>query len=496
MRNFQQFLVGLWAVAGLIWLASSANAQLPVMLDAEVEIPTAASCWDMRHWVDDSTYGLAYCIGDTLFYKETLDSDLQYVVTDDEWFIPPGWVTPVGERTHVFFFKPQNQNRFGFLLTGEVYFLSCDIGDNTSDAYVLVEIDALSNSIERADYVTRFMTDGLFCSCSNGNTYGATLGEYRPWPEPPASAQYLSTIYNTTVFCDPAGDNSLTYSSQALVFRTNDTLPQFTSPAYTSSLAVLLDSESPCFAGGTYSLEEYGYHWDEEYFYIKNTRFWKSECGTNCPVVLSTPCSESTTYPPGHPNYVFCPPIYVGFGSLENGDIVLARTGFGLDFATLDTLWENPDAVPHYMARLPLDPNLAIAKQVSNTRFEFFRLIDGGYLDELTLPAGFIHDVITTESGLCSFISFTYSPTIVRAYVPIPNEQYVTICCMPFDGNLVELRWYNDIGATSYRIVFSEQCNENSVELTEYTAVNDTTVQIDVGALGDAGCFRIVPVYD
>ncbi len=66
----------------LIFLLSliplSAQAIIPLELVAEFNLPENATAWDVQHWMDDSTFGWAAIVGDSILWQQDSDSPVNY----------------------------------------------------------------------------------------------------------------------------------------------------------------------------------------------------------------------------------------------------------------------------------------------------------------------------------------------------------------------------------------------------------------------------------
>lgn len=184
----------------LSFIPLSVHAIIPLELVAEFDLPQNAVSWDVQHWTDDSTFGWAAIVGDTIYYQTQPDAEIAFTVLDTDTFHDPPW-----------------------------------------NPYVALEEIAIYKSPSRPDHLTvlglatqgwnTIQYDKVFCFDLTNNEYfgaftdilryyeaGTCWSEYereqlQVWPSPPAVTNYWSCQQHYSSTCDGAGENGYWWGS-------------------------------------------------------------------------------------------------------------------------------------------------------------------------------------------------------------------------------------------------------------------------------------------
>jgi hypothetical protein len=457
-----------------------AQAIVPLEIRATIQLPNTA-LWDIQHCADDSTFGWAYVVGDTIRWVERLGDSVQ------SYTVPLDIYTPYGNE--------------GPYHAGLKLLHLASQGDHLS---ALLE----SNMIDWAGYASDFNGYTFFClfdlhnqqltrfsviSGSSSISYGAnnywtsnrTIIDLKVWPPMPATS--------TTLICSQIslgegyrqGNHWISETTGSVFYADLDT-SQFSLRNVAEGIRVVpfADFTRPFFAiSGYYRFEDSNhYNGHSE----GTSRSWRAACDVTSGVIpVDITCLRSD---------VRCPNQFqLPQHDANDTNRMVTEGAYAISATSFDTLWHNPAIAGslHTMRMEGIEDERILAFNSQTRCFGIFDGSTGAFLDNTTSIEGTITYVIK-QPGHADEIVTVDATHLVRVYgSQLPVVEHLTCRFIPA-SNEIHLRWSAIAGAVRYYVYSANSPDGTSEPVAE---VHGTSV-CALPASANREFFRVVAEFE
>jgi len=188
----------------------SAQAIIPLELVAEFNLPENATAWDVQHWMDDSTFGWAAIVGDSILWQQDSDSPVNYCT------IPTSFFTESSMYRSFQMISILRLESYANRLTTAITALETLQDGDVAIHYTFDVIVDLEDQ-------TALTWERHYCGRCNPTTDGhctlSTPTRLTAWPPPPAFASRIVTSYDDYDDYEGPGSDYHEWTSSMLVYQ-------------------------------------------------------------------------------------------------------------------------------------------------------------------------------------------------------------------------------------------------------------------------------------
>ncbi len=466
----------------LIFLLSliplSAQAIIPLELAAEFNLPENATAWDVQHWMDDSTFGWAALVEDTVYYQTQPEAPILFTVIDTDTFREDPWNPYVALEEIAIYKSPSRPEHLTVLgLASPAWYI---------DQYDKIFCYDLTNN----EYF------GSVAEIPRNTEAGTCWSEYEHerlliWPSPPSVSESWSCQQHYARTCDGAGENGYWWSSRNSLYHIE-----------TSSLVVAIPGSSVdafyddngigfVFAG------RHRYIWDCDCIDVPEAICWGA---TNTRIVGRFIDSLTTRIVDSSYTSGACSTNWSG-GFPGRERVVAASNGensrffVGLDCynpQTFNPIYQLPEH-PSFVLRCNIGaPDLVLCRSSSH-RWDVYNVENGVLIDSTDVLDDQVAYALHSPSRISELVCLSPNPNSVRVYRPSVSLD-LTISFDDISSSIV-LSWSPLPLATSYEVCRSQQAEGDFCE-QDIISVADTFLSLPLTNGINKEFFRVRALFE
>lgn len=365
----------------------SAQAIIPLDLVAEFNLPENTTAWDVQNWMDDSTFGWAAIVGDSILWQQDSGSPVNYCIIPTSLFtegsIYRGFQQICILRTESF------ANR----LTTAITALETIEDGDVAIHYTFIVIVDLEDQ-------TALSWERHYCGRCNPTTDGhctqSTPTRLTAWPPPPAFASRIVTSYDDYDDYEGPGSDYHEWTSSVLVYEVDGANIRIIKGA---SLGYFDIFEGEIFDLAL-SSNELRSTWDYDY-YSAHIGYYSS--------IADTVTAREICY-----GYEMCGTQRAIAYNLENAKLIIANSIIhdAVTFAEMDTL----DFRPSFAMR-PRAGDQSLLWTLAEDKYVLHD-IHGELVDSTTAIEGYNLETVKQLNGTGFINIMLYDPRRVLIYEP------------------------------------------------------------------------------
>jgi hypothetical protein len=414
-----------------------AFATIPLILDHTIQLPPGGG-WDLQHIVDDTSFGWARLIADSLMFKRQ-ESDTVTRIAVPHCDPDPAYSNVQNLRVRLLKTHLNEGHLFAVIYSRTVYRNNVE-GESTHNVLGLLDL-------ETGECVDTVIFSGGYSSDNGSSVHtwlNSTINQIHIWPPLPRVSTHLFYTVHTTIEQDVPTEGTYSgVSATAAVVELNAAGTVMPLGPF-REMQLFYRSAAPMFvANGS---DSYTHNPD----YLISSHCW---IGTyNTPNGITT---DST---------LGCHSVAAQQDA--DGTLRMIYCGAALNPSNRTVLWTNPDMLSGnlYSARFYDSPDERIVVSTGQT-IAVYDASDGASLDRSTVYSGILQTVLKSENRPSEFLTFDSNLSIVRIYTAAPPAaRGVTIAYSP-ERRVIRLNWNAAPEATGHRVYAMDRPSGGNLQL-------------------------------
>jgi hypothetical protein len=408
--------------------AMPVRATIPLVLEQTISMPPG-SPWDLQHWADPYSYGMAYIRYQTVYYAFHVSDSVRSFHLPDSCNIAELRLVRIGRNG-------QDMGVVGFWVGA----FQVDELETTRKHYLSL-INLSQNRVEGILVVgTDYIMGGYY-----GREWTVDVMDLQIWPPVPSQSRWA--LWQDSMYThDYGGDHNFVETNYGLtsILSLDDSVPHFCGGGYRRA-AIFSDFHSLIYATtGT------------------NRRYCSGPdpgCETWCGSYMTMQNACQTVSSQDLSN---CPNIRIlGQQNMDGTKRIFSTAGVAYETQTLDTLWVWPYSGQSnrlFIMRVDVSANERIVSCTSaNSRLGVFDAATGAQIDTTSAIIGWPIFVIKAEGVADRLVSLDQRTRILyiyRSIYCIDHLKELTCDFVP-EQNILRLHWQEAPGAVRYWIYAS-----------------------------------------
>ncbi|MCC6475787.1 hypothetical protein IT157_01920 [bacterium] len=462
-----------FAIIGLIACATTAIAEIPLQLVAEIQLPARTITWDVQHYEDSTSFGwAAVTAGAAVWGEDSLGND-----------------TLINPAVDTIWFKTSGDGDLGFLRFPRTEYDSDPWAMSWADLSLLKMQDvagpvaagkpySIDWPAEDLDvYYFDLEGDSVFARQSLIHWgWGEEVQAFsmESWPAPPLTSQYLLVSGTTWYWDDPTGCDWDIWVAQGVMIW----LPGGAVDAFQNFQLDIFDRSedlSIAFKSG-YWRYFYGCYDDEENHYVYSLRIGVTE--------------EANFFNQSYFDTLTVLGRIVAIQDIDGTRRIFHTPGVCYDAVTGEIAFTTPSVNANTFSALIQNGTGQDLLTFWSGKFQIRDGRTGVWVDSTSSVLG-VPKYTLTSPGFDQIVTFEDATKLVRVYEPVQAAQTLTIQWIA--ANTLELRWTAYRHATAYRL---ERANNPDFTNSVSDYFDSSVLSTQIAPMNDKEFFRVSPVFE